>query len=82
LLAGAEFQPRLPLELVIARELEFLGSHGLAAADYAPLLVLIAAGKLDVRRLVQRTIAIDEAPAALMALGDFGHAGITVVDRF
>jgi alcohol dehydrogenase len=33
LLAGSEFQPRMPMELVIARELEVRGSHGIAATD-------------------------------------------------
>jgi alcohol dehydrogenase len=80
LLTGADAQPRLPMELVIARELEILGSHGLAAADYAPLMALIAAGKIEPRRLVRRIIALSEAPDALVDLGQFNYAGITVID--
>ncbi|QDT72384.1 zinc-dependent alcohol dehydrogenase family protein [Lacipirellula limnantheis] len=82
LLAGSEFQPRLPMELVIGRELEIYGSHGLAAADYAKLLALVASGKLDPRRLVHRTISLAEAPAALAAMGSFGQPGITVIAEF
>jgi alcohol dehydrogenase len=82
LLAGAEFQPRLPMELVIGRELELYGSHGLAAADYGPLLDLILAGKLPVGSMVKRKISLAEAPAALAAMGSFGEPGITVIDRF
>ena len=82
LLAGSEFQPRLPMELVIGRELELYGSHGLAAADYQPLLGLILAGKLPVGAMVKRKISLTEAPAALAAMGSFGEAGITVIDRF
>jgi alcohol dehydrogenase len=78
LLAGDSFQPRLPMELVIARELELYGSHGLAAADYGPLLDLINAGRLDPRRLVSRTITLADVPAALAELGQFAHAGVTV----
>ncbi len=80
LLAGDQAQPRLPMELVIARELEIYGSHGLAAADYAPLLSLVAAGKLDPRRLVRRIISLAEAPAALADLNAFSHAGITMIE--
>lgn len=82
LLAGAEFQPRLPMELVISRELEILGSHGLAAADYGPLLDLATSGRIPVRSMVSRTISLDEAPAALAEMGQFGGPGITVIDRF
>ena len=82
LLAGSEFQPRLPLELVIGRELEIYGSHGLAAADYGPLLELVVTGKIPVREMVRRTISLDEAPAALAEMGHFGGPGITVIDRF
>jgi len=82
LLAGAEFQPRLPLELVIGRELEIYGSHGLAAADYGPLLELVVTGKIPVREMVRRTISLDQAPTALVEMGQFGGPGITVIDRF
>jgi alcohol dehydrogenase len=81
LLVGDNAQPRLPMELVISRELEIYGSHGLAAADYGPLLALIAAGKLDPRRLVQRVISLAEAPAALAAMGGFAQAGVTIIDN-
>jgi alcohol dehydrogenase len=80
LLGGVDAQPRLPMELVVARELEILGSHGLAAADYAPLMSLVTSGKLDPRRLVRRIIALSEAPDALVELGRFNHAGITVIE--
>ncbi len=79
LLAGSEFQPRLPMELVIARELEMRGSHGVAATDYSTLFSLVITGKLDPARLVRRTITLDEAPAALAEMGEFHHAGVTVV---
>ena len=82
LLAGSEYQPRLPMELVIGRELEIYGSHGLAAADYSPLLELILTGKLPVSSLVRKRISLAEAPAALVEMGNFGDPGITVIDRF
>ena len=34
------------MDLVIARELEILGSHGMAAHDYPEMLALVAAGRL------------------------------------
>ena len=36
--------PRVPMDLVIARELELLGSHGMAARAYPELLALVEPG--------------------------------------
>ena len=71
--------PRLPMDLVIARELELLGSHGMAARAYPELLALVEAGTLRPGDLVTREIGLDEAPAALAAMGEGGPAGVTVI---
>jgi alcohol dehydrogenase len=68
LLLGDDASSPVPMDLVIARELEILGSHGMAAHDYAVMLDGIAQGRLDPGRLVGRTIGLDETPAALMAM--------------
>jgi alcohol dehydrogenase len=82
LLAGADAQPRLPMELVIGRELEIRGSHGLAAADYGPLLAMAVAGRIRPAVMVRRVISLAEAPAALTAMGEFPSAGVTVIGDF
>nr|WP_243731142.1 hypothetical protein [Modestobacter roseus] len=46
LLPPATGRPEIPMELVIARELAVLGSHGMAAGDYPAMLSLISAGRL------------------------------------
>jgi D-arabinose 1-dehydrogenase-like Zn-dependent alcohol dehydrogenase len=71
--------PRIPMDLVIARELEVLGAHGMAAHAYPEMLALVAAGRLRPDRLVTAAIALDDAPAALMAMTDGSPAGITVI---
>jgi alcohol dehydrogenase len=82
LLAGDDHRPRLPMERVIGWELEILGSHGMQAFKYPEMLELITSGKLEPQRLIGKTIALEEAPAALEAMTDFGSVGITVIDRF
>ena len=82
LLAGDDFRPRLPMERVIGWELEILGSHGMQAFKYKDMLDLITSGKLEPQRLIGKTIALEEAPAELEAMTDFGSVGITVIDRF
>ena len=71
--------PRVPMELVIARELELLGSHGMAARTYPELLALVEADRLRPGDLVTREISLDDAPAALAAMGEGGPAGVTVI---
>ncbi|MEJ2859765.1 alcohol dehydrogenase catalytic domain-containing protein [Actinomycetospora flava] len=60
-------EPPVPVPDMIARELALLGSHGMAAADYPRLTDLVTSGRLDVARLVTRTIGLDAAPTALAA---------------
>jgi alcohol dehydrogenase len=71
--------PRVPMDLVIARELELLGSHGMAARAYPELLALVESGRLRPGDLVMREIGLDEAPAALAAMGEPRHTGVTVI---
>jgi len=82
LLAGDDYRPRLPMEQVIGRELEILGSHGMQAHRYPEMLDLIAAGKLEPQRLIGKTVSLEEAPRELEEMDRFGAVGITVIDRF
>ncbi len=80
LLLGDAARAGIPMDLVVARELSVLGSHGMPAGDYPAMLAMISAGSLSPRRLVGSVIGLDEAPAALEALDDpSAAAGITVV---
>jgi len=82
LLAGEEHRPRLPMEKVISDELEIIGSHGMQAHCYSEMVDLISAGTLRPQLLIGKTIALEEAPRELEAMGRFAATGITVIDRF
>jgi len=83
LLLGPQSQPPIPMDLVISRELEIYGSHGMAARDYPAMLALIADGRLRPELLVTREITLDEAPAALSTMDEESPiAGITVISSF
>ena len=60
-LVGDDADPALPIGCVIAQELQILGSHGLAVAEYAELLDDIASGRLDLAGTVGRVIDADPA---------------------
>lgn len=80
LMLGEHSAPRVPMDRVIADELEILGSHGMAAHEYPAMLAMIADGRIDPRALVGRTIGLDEAPKALATMGGGGPAGMTVIE--
>jgi alcohol dehydrogenase len=80
LLLGDRATPPLPMDLVVAHELEVLGSHGMPAHQYPELLDLVASGRIDPGLLVGRVIGLDEAGAALVAMsGPATTTGMTVV---
>jgi alcohol dehydrogenase len=82
LLAGEDYRPRIPMDQVIGKELEIVGSHGMQAHRYPEMLGLIAAGELQPQRLIGKKVALEEAPGELEAMSRFGAVGITVIDRF
>jgi D-arabinose 1-dehydrogenase-like Zn-dependent alcohol dehydrogenase len=70
----------LPMDLVVARELEIYGSHGMAARDYPPMMGMVADGTLRPGLLVGAVIGLEDAGRALAAMdGHSGTAGLTVV---
>lgn len=70
----------VPMARVIALELELLGSHGMAAHAYPPMLELVRAGMLRPDLLVASTISLDAVSAALETVGTAPGAGVTVID--
>ncbi len=81
LLLGAAAAPPVPMDLVIARELEIYGSHGMAARDYPAMLAQVADGTLRPGLLVGDVIGLEQAGAALAAMdGPPSGAGMTVID--
>jgi D-arabinose 1-dehydrogenase-like Zn-dependent alcohol dehydrogenase len=69
----------LPMDLVIARELEIYGSHGMAAHDYPDMMRLVADGTLRPGLLVGEVIALADVGRALAAMDGPAGAGMTVV---
>jgi len=82
LMLADQRHPAVPMDKVIANELEILGSHGMAAHNYAAMLDLIRGADLHPEKLVEKTISLDEAGAELAAMDSFSGAGVTVIDRF
>lgn len=80
LMTGVNATAGIPMDLVIAHELEVLGSHGMAAHEYPAMLAEIASGAIDPALLVGRVIGLDDAAAALASMDTHQHPGMTVIE--
>jgi alcohol dehydrogenase len=72
----------IPMNLIIAGELEILGSHGMQAHKYAEMFRMIEQGKLQPQRLIGKTVSLEESIEELMNMDNFAGTGVTVIDRF
>lgn len=77
-----ETLPPIPMNDVIGRELEILGTHGMAGNRIPALLDMVVAGTLDPARLIGHRIVLDDVPTALGAMRDGVASGISVVTTF
>ncbi len=82
LLLAEHARPALPMDRVIGWELEIRGSHGMQAHRYPSMLEMIRAGRLQPQKLLGKHIALADAPAALMRMGNAGDPGISVITTF
>ncbi|HUG49382.1 MAG TPA: zinc-binding dehydrogenase, partial [Terrimesophilobacter sp.] len=79
LMTGDNRIAAVPMDQVIANELEIRGSHGMAAHEYPAMLAMIADGLIDPSLLVGRSISLEEAPEALATMNASAHPGMTVI---
>jgi alcohol dehydrogenase len=72
----------LPMNLLVAKEIEVVGSHGMQAHRYPEMLKMILDGKLNPERLVGGTVSLDESVEVLCGMDRFHTKGVAVIDRF
>lgn len=82
LMTGADAHPRIPMDRVIAHELEILGSHGMQAHKYPQMLEMIKAGRLRPELLLEKTVSLREAVHLLPEMHTFKGRGVTVINSF
>jgi alcohol dehydrogenase len=78
LLLGPASAPPLPMDLVIGRELEIYGSHGMAARDYPAMMAMVADGTLRPGAAIGQVIGLEDVGQALAAMNGPGSVGMTV----
>ena len=82
LMAGDQRHPAIPMDKVIAHELEIYGSHGMQAHNYPALLRMIEAGRLQPQKLIGQTIGLAEAVKLLPQMNQFPGLGMKVINQF
>lgn len=71
---------QVPMARAIAWELDLLGSHGMAAADYPGMLALISSGALRPQDLIERVVGLQEAAVLLPAMQRSATPGMTMIN--
>jgi len=82
LMLGEQRHPSVPMDKVIANELEILGSHGIQAYKYGSIFEQIQSGKLNPAKLIGKTISLDESLEELANMDKFNGIGVSVINRF
>jgi alcohol dehydrogenase len=72
----------VPTGLIVANELEILGSHGIQAHRYPSLLKMITEGLLEPEKLIGRTMSLEEAAGELVRMDQYSGTGISVITDF
>jgi alcohol dehydrogenase len=80
IMESGQHQASIPVDKLIGRELEIIGSHGMQAHRYPEMLEMVRIGKLAPQKLVQNTISLDAATQFLAEMNDFPSAGVSVID--
>jgi alcohol dehydrogenase len=80
LLPGVDGHPAVPMERVIAWELDILGSHGMASVDYPGMLELVEAGTLRPQELVEQVVGLAQGARLLPSVDTASPVGVTLID--
>ena len=79
LLLAEQSTPPIPMDTVVAHELEVIGSHGMQAYRYEAMFGMIATKKLNPQALIGKIISLQEAPKALTEMDKYSQPGVTVI---
>lgn len=82
LMVEGDARAAVPMDRVVADELEIVGSHGLQAHRYPEMLAMIERGAVSPARLLGQTVSLEEATLLLPQMDQFTGTGVTVIDRF
>jgi len=82
LMTGQHQHPKIPMDRVLANELEIMGSHGMQAWRYPEMMKMIEQRKLNPEMLLGQLISLEDSLSALVNMNTFGTCGVTVINHF
>ncbi len=82
LMTGNHKHPVVPMDKVVANELEIIGSHGMQAFRYSEMFEMIQSGKLKPKKLVGKTVTLEEGIKELVAMDKFENLGVAIINKF
>lgn len=72
----------LPTDRMVLKEIDWIGSVGMAPTRYDELFRMIEHGSVDPAAIISETITLDDLPETLASMTDYGTVGIPVIDTF
>ncbi len=81
-MAAEHKETPIPMGWVMFNELELIGSHGMQAHAYAPMLAMVVSGRLQPGKLISRRVSLEESLGILQSMGENPPTGVVVIDRF
>jgi len=82
LLLGGENNPPLPMDRVIAHELEIVGSHAMAGHTFPDMMAMVTAGRVKPEKLIKHRVDLAAGAKALENLGSFQETGVIMITEF
>ncbi|MBK9155022.1 MAG: zinc-dependent alcohol dehydrogenase family protein [Chloracidobacterium sp.] len=82
IMEAGKHSPPIPIDKIIGRELEIIGSHGMQAHRYPAMLEMIRDGRLDPKALVGGVTDLERAGEDLRLMNEFGGQGVKVISQF
>lgn len=80
LMLAEHSQPPIPMAMVIAKELEIYGSHGMQPIYYREIFDKIASRQLSPERLVSNRVGLEHGAQLLTEFDKFPNSGMTIID--
>lgn len=73
---------QFPVDLILFKELQVIGSLGMQAARYPAMLRMVEAGMIRPGKLVESTVGIEQAGDVLATMGTSSPPGIRVINQW
>jgi D-arabinose 1-dehydrogenase-like Zn-dependent alcohol dehydrogenase len=75
-------QISIPVDVILFRELSFVGSFGMQAARFPEMLEMVESKRLSPGLLVGKTVTLEDASDVLASLGNYDTMAMSVITSF